>query len=313
MKNKAFQIFSFIFLLYVVDHLVGAALKELYFSQKVGTAGQLNYTMLEAKEDIIILGNSRAQHHYNNKIISDSTGMSCYNGGMDGGYGIWLPYAITDAILKRYKPKLIVVEFNPASLGYWKSSYEKMAILLPYKNEFDVCRSLAASRSNLEKIKWISNIYPYNSMVYGLTTNKIFEKRLKHVVGFMPILNKTLSPANDTAALFDNYTNYSDSLNANSLASLITLCKSNSVKLLFVNSSIFAGKSLRLINQTIAAQKALQMIKDAGFQYWDFTSDSCIVTNASYFADQLHLNNTGADYYSTIFSNMLKIFIREIL
>ncbi len=305
-SNKIILTAIFLLTLVVGDRLIGWGLKELYTIQKVGTAGQLNYTMLEAKEDIIILGNSRAQHHYNNKIIADSTGMSCYNGGLDGGYGIWLPYAVTDAILKRYKPKIILVEFNPASMGYSKSNYEKLAVLLPHKNDFAVCNNLVAQRSSLERMKWVSNIYPYNSMVYGLITNKIFEKRLQHVVGFMPINYKSLSPAIDTGSLFNNYTNYGDSLNENSLSGLIALCKSNNVKLIFINSPIFAGKSIRLINQTIAGQNGLQIIKSAGFQYWDFTSDSSVVNNIGFFADQLHLNNFGADYFTTLICKRLK-------
>jgi hypothetical protein len=305
-KNRIFKISFFILLVILSDKFIGQGLKHLYFLQKVGTAGQLNYSMLDTKEGFLILGNSRAQHHYNNKIITDSTGISCYNAGVDGGYGIWLSYAVTDAILKRYTPKLIVVEFNPASMGYSKTNYEKLSVLLPYKDNYAVCKKLVAKRSNTETYKWVSGIYPFNSMVYSLLTNKLFESKLKHVTGFIPIQNKEIDITKDTTALFNNIKDTTDVLNFESLASLLQLCKNKKIELLFINSPVFSGKSERLINQTKAAQLALQMITEAGFQYWDFTDDKRLVTDARLFADQLHLNAAGADFYTSIFAEKLR-------
>jgi hypothetical protein len=47
------------------------------------------------------------------------------------------------------------------------------------------------------------------------------------------------------------------------------------------------------------------MISDAGFQYWDFTSDKRIVYNSKFFADPLHLNQTGAEYFNSLLAAKL--------
>jgi hypothetical protein len=295
-----FQAITFVLGLATADYLVGTALKKMYFSETVGRAAQLNYTMLKTREDIVILGNSRAQHHYNDKMITKFTSMTCYNGGLDGGFGIWFSYAAADAILKRYIPKLLIVEFNPASTGYWINSFEKLAVLLPYKDQFPACRKLVEQRSTLEKVKWISAIYPYNSMINDLVADKIFERHLAHVMGFIPISNKNLVESRDTSAFFNSYSDTSDVLNRESLASLLDICKTKKVSLVFVNSPIFAGKSERLTNQTSAAKQALKMIKDAGFPYWDFTEDKRIVNNPNLFSDQVHLNSVGANYFTSL-------------
>jgi len=73
-----------VILMVVLDYSVGYFLKKTYFSQKSGVDYRTTYAINGVRSDILILGSSRATHHYNPSIIEDSLKMSAFNGGRDG-------------------------------------------------------------------------------------------------------------------------------------------------------------------------------------------------------------------------------------
>ena len=83
-KKVLIGLVSIIVLLVVADWAVGTWSEKMYYSSKYGMYKRQIYVMKEAKEDILIMGSSRAAHHYVPQIIEDSLGMTCYNAGSDG-------------------------------------------------------------------------------------------------------------------------------------------------------------------------------------------------------------------------------------
>ena len=56
----------------------------MYFHAKGSSIREMNDVCLDNQYDVLIMGSSRAHHHYVPEIISDSLGLSCYNTGKDG-------------------------------------------------------------------------------------------------------------------------------------------------------------------------------------------------------------------------------------
>ena len=161
-KKYFLQRICFLLIIIVADHVSGHFLQYLYFSQKTGNKQNLNYSFADCKSDVIIFGSSRAQHHYDTKIFSDSLHMSCYNAGMDGGHSILLSYAQISVILKRYQPKLIIVEMSP-EMVYHSVDYDKLKVLLPYVKKYPELDSLTTLITLLTLIILTNNPNNFNN------------------------------------------------------------------------------------------------------------------------------------------------------
>src|ERR1700761_5831322 len=104
------KIALFIALVYVLDLVVGAGLKAIYFKPKEGKYFDQTYALDSTKAEILIQGSSKASHGYISQIIEDSLHMSCYNAGREGSNFLH-QYATIHSMLTRYKPKIIIWDF----------------------------------------------------------------------------------------------------------------------------------------------------------------------------------------------------------
>lgn len=125
--SRIIKIVSFFIIIVVADKASGLVLRKLYFNQSAGQDFSLNYALSKCNADVVIFGNSRAQHHYDSRIISAGLKMSCYNAGLDGGHSIILPDAEIKVLTERYTPKIIILEFSPQEL------YILMAIMTDFQ------------------------------------------------------------------------------------------------------------------------------------------------------------------------------------
>ena len=84
MKSFIIKILVFAVLMLAVDMSIGKVFAILQDRAPYGNWQRFRYINDEMRDDILIMGSSRASHHYVPKIIEDSLGMSCYNCGVDG-------------------------------------------------------------------------------------------------------------------------------------------------------------------------------------------------------------------------------------
>ena len=84
MKKYLLKIGLFFAIVLLVDLSFGFTCKYLVAHAKGGTIKQVDVTVNEQKADIVILGSSRAHHHYVPAVLKDTLGLTAYNGGVDG-------------------------------------------------------------------------------------------------------------------------------------------------------------------------------------------------------------------------------------
>jgi hypothetical protein len=297
MINKILKILGFVLIILLIDQIGGFALRQL---QKSATNRDLNYTLAVCKSDILIFGNSRAQHHYDAKLISDSLKMSCYNAGIDGGHSILLSYALIKVVTNRYIPKVIIVEIAPGSFNYDPIEYDKLAILLPYYSIYPELKPLIRLRSPYERMKLLSQIYPYNSNVFSLISSNL----KKHYIseeednrGYVPIKNRVMNLYSEIK-VEHNITSPADSNKLTALGSIINICKEKSIKLYLVSSPYFHFENEKQSNTSYSAKHALDIIHKGNVTYFDFSNDSTFIGKSRYFADINHLNDIGATLFT---------------
>lgn len=182
MKRFIIRIAILAICLVIVDVSLGYALDYLRIHSKGGETARTEHICNHSNEDILIMGSSRAVHHYNPQIIEDSLGMSCYNCGYDG-CGIILAYAQLEMILQHYNPKAIIYELTPGfdlSVGD-NNRYVKS--LRPYADNEQACNVIESVDAS-EHYKLYSRLYRYNSnfmkvFADGLTSRKSMSNGFK--------------------------------------------------------------------------------------------------------------------------------------
>ena len=112
MKKYLLHILLFFAFVAVVDVSVGSFGRYLQGHAKGGSTRQFDDLVMKDQHDVLILGSSRARHHYDTPFLSDTLGLDVYNAGYDGN-GVVLAVGILKMVLNRYCPKLVIFDVEP--------------------------------------------------------------------------------------------------------------------------------------------------------------------------------------------------------
>ena len=137
MRKFLINVLVFWGLVFIVDFFTMKLGNYLQGNAKGGYTKRTNDLIMKDCHDVLIMGSSRAHHHYDTPYLSDSLGVDVYNAGYDGN-GVILAYGILELVLERYQPKLIILDIEP-SFDIIKYSGDKNCIryinyLKPYFN-----------------------------------------------------------------------------------------------------------------------------------------------------------------------------------
>jgi len=192
-KNAFFRLLIFFSLFWLLDFAIGNMLKKFYYKQRSGYDYLTTYSIDETRADVLIFGSSRAVNIFRPDIFEKELKLSCYNVGRLG-QSIFYHYAVLKGVLKRYTPKIIILSFDAGNFSMRQESYDRLAALLPYYARHPEIRSIVQLKGPNERIKLLSNIYPYNSLLLPIITGNstLGEKKFIHSNGFIP-LNKYLA------------------------------------------------------------------------------------------------------------------------
>lgn len=310
--SRILKIVLFILIITTTDKVFGLILRKLYFSQKAGQDYSLNYALSQCKADIIVFGNSRAQHHYDSRIISAALNMSCYNAGLDGGYSIILPYAEIKSITKRYSPKIIILEFSTTGIVHYEGDYDKLSILLPYYQKYPEIRPLILLRGPNEKIKLLSSIYPFNSDILNIIgfNTKTSEAQKKDFDGYIPLTevmdtNQINARHEILKQLLIGTKSVVDTNMVSALENIIQICKAKNITLFIINSPIFHEANEQIGPSFPVEKISLDIIHRNQVNYFNFSDNPSFVGHPEWFADKAHLNEQGAIVFSKMVTDIL--------
>jgi hypothetical protein len=295
MENQKYFIFKvllFILLVILLDFGIGSILRYYYFRQHSGFLYRTTYAMDKTTADILILGASTANHQYDPEIFEKGLNMSCYNAGRDGS-NIFYHYAILKAALKRYSPKIIILEMR-GELAKTTDSYDRLSMLLPYYESHPEIRQIIKPKSPFEKIKMLSKIYPYNSMLFSIAVGNFKHNALRFNdnKGYLPLNRIWDEPLEMISKpLYSQL----DTNKIKTYESIIKECISANVKLYIVSSPNFY-KTKYVENSDV---KAKEIAEKYNIKFLDYSQDSVFLANSNYFVDIHHLNSSGA----TVLSN----------
>lgn len=291
-----FRAIVFMALLFIMDFVLGSVMHKLYFS----IDNKYSYGILKTKADVIIVGSSRAEHHYIPSILSDSLGLSCFNMG-SGGQNIYYQYGVVKSLMDRYTPQIILLDIIPIDYCITGETHntEKLAALLPFYRDVSGVREVIELRGPLEKYKLISRSYPYNSQISNIIYSYVRKGDNSGLVlaGYIPLKGEM----KDYQTISNLQTDYElDPMKALYLNKLKDLCRLKGVKLIMLYSPVFYGKydESDLLLKDVADK--------ANIDFWSYKTYTPIITDVTLFNDGYHLNNKGAQEYTSLISANLR-------
>jgi len=300
----------FIAILIVFDNLCGRVLRKMYFNQKVGQLAQTTYAIDSASQDILIFGSSKATRQYSPLLISKGTNLSCYNLGRDAQQ---LPYyvAISEITIKRHLPKLIIVDMMSKELYTDKSKYTKLSILLPYCEKHPEFNEYIKDISSYEKYALLSKIYPFNSLLFIMINNSLFQNKIiKDDLGYLPLFGILTKEQRD---IIIKRKNAFDLRNDNEKGLKIDNKSVQYFKKFLNNTSMNGIKTVVVISPSIVKEPevCINEIKNICTQYsnvtfLDFSNNEKYYLRNEKFSDMFHLNKSGSEEFSNDLNKILK-------
>ena len=301
MKTFLLKVLLFFACVVVMDLAFGQFFTYLRAHAKGGSTANCEYIANNSTDDVIILGSSRATHHYVPQIIEDSLGLSCYNCGEEGN-GVVLAYGRLKMLTNRYKPKLVLYEITPnydygkkdpnnKYLGYLRAYYQKEGIKKVFE-DFD---------DELSCVKMMSNMYQNTSrLLPDLVDNFVVRDNQQ---GYSPLYGKMdISKSKHSFERIEM-----DSSKFAYLQKIIELCQGNKIPLVFMISPWYSyGDNMEVF------EPALRLCKRMGVMVANSINNPNISKNADMFQDNNHLNNEGAIVYTQSILPLIKKTIRDI-
>ena len=284
MKRFLIKIVVFFALIVVIDFLVGNAFRYLQTNVAEGRTGSEYHVCNGFCEDVLVMGSSRALHHYVPQIIADSLGLTCYNGGQDGN-GIIMQYGRWKMISRHHLPKIIIYDVEPAFDLSINDNFRYMDRLKPFADDKDV-RSFICAHFPLERIKLLSRMYRNNYKFLEILSDcirpSVTENGYKPLMGH--IRQEVIDAESDSKSL---PLGEMDEVKLDCLLDLMTEARSLGVQVVLVSSPYWKGLP------TVDLGPVRELAENRGIPFIDF-SKSSISENPDWFADSMHLNNDGA-------------------
>jgi hypothetical protein len=290
----------FFLILIVLDRISGTILEKYFYKQTHGDDFVSIQLLDSTKADIIILGSSRASHHYLTDSIIAFTGLQTYNGGRDN-MGIHYYYACLQEIFKRYKPKQVIIDIIPNNFIKGNQDVKQYfdvqaSVLFPFASKhpfvFKVLDEIAPQ--DIWKTKLIKT-YAYNSLLGSIFQNAFTEIGHKQIGGYEPLLGTIDSSLHLKQQFYaPDFKKGMDTNAFNVLKKCLELCDRNGVKPTLCFSPFYfpyqTDKLLISEFQSLTRQYHTQLI--------DLCNDTSFNNHPQYFYDEYHLNNEGAIKFS---------------
>ena len=303
-KKITIGVLSFCALLIAADWAVGTWSEKMYYQSKYGIFRRQIYCLTESQDELMILGSSRAAHHYVPQVFEDSLGMSCYNAGSDG-MCIYYHYGILASRIQRgCPPKMVILEVIGTDVEVSQGATFTLDAALdryaPHYGEFSEIDSLFAFNGWKEKVKLMSKTYKYNSkLVQTIKCNYIpwpEDRGYEALNGVMKVTNgkmaaDVLSPSSEQPDIEERKLVY--------LQKFIDDCKENNIVLVMCYSPYY-GQGIPASIHVIE-----QLAKENGIKFLIYGDDARF-QKPEYYQDASHLNDTGAKEYSKEIVKILK-------
>lgn len=298
MKKIILKIVLLFLIIFLLDRIAGFGFSYLFLSEKQGDSFITTYCLSKAKEDIIIMGSSRASYHYDIDLMEETLQLSCLNAGRIGMEIIYETILLKN-ILIRHHPKCVVLDVNPWELLQTDKDRKipsTVAVFMPYNHDYPIIRKELKKLSHFGVLKSdISRLYEYNSMILPLLSHQ-FKIGAPNPKGFKPLIGEmkkieSISVNHQSCTI--------DTMKVRYFKEFVQSCKQHQIPLIVVISPI-------MLNYPVSSDSLVKSIcQKERISFIDMSKDQRF-RKREFFYNEKHLNQKGASYFTVTFLKALK-------
>ncbi len=291
LKNKILTIlFSFLIvgiLLFSYSQYMDSKLPTISY----GSIGRIN-ALIDDTSQIVILGSSRASHHYVPSLITDSLHKSCFNAGMDGQSLLYC-YAALSLRCQYNKPEIVIIDITN-SIYDTLGGVENLMSLAPLYKRSTAFQEIIELDDDYNIFYKVIPGLIYNSTINSVVFNQVATNSIKQ--GYLPLYGKARALDTTQYLSFANDTESLNLLQKSYLEKIIDISQKLNIELIFVISprlsEIFSEK---------ASQELATLFNNNNIKFYNLITSEAFHLNPNLFKDNSHLNDEGAK----VFTNLL--------
>jgi len=202
-------------------------------------------------------------------------------------------------ITVRYNPSVVILDIRPEDLAYSAREYDMLSPLLPYYKTHNELKDLILTRGPFERIKHVSTIYPFNSLIFQVVMGnlELNKSRKMHYKGYIPFREAKVNGQIDTLSVPNIEIDY---YKIGLLKDMILTCKRENIRLIFVYSPTW-----HIVAPNNYSSVLSELCNENRIEYLNLSNHPDFLTNPGYFYDRTHLNDRGAIVFT-------KLLIKEI-
>lgn len=301
LKKLAVSLISILILLFIIDRGGAMVMREVTARSEDMISPKMRFLADSCDTDILIVGTSRANCHYIPDSIAKVSGMTVYNGGIDGSDNIFSHYFILSLLTERHKPSIILLEIMPADFLVKKDSFSKLGFFAPYLGRSEAGDSVFMESGKYNVYK-LFHLLRYNSKAISNIGGLLKSSENKDYSGFFPLPCKS----NEYMQLRkEESSGKIDSLKIKYIDKFVKKCDENGINLIFTISPCYslADDSLYFPIKEYAEKHRIKLL--------DYHSSCLFHDKKELFHDNLHLNETGAKKFMEIFTRDIKYVLKR--
>lgn len=242
--------------------------------------------------DILIIGSSRALHHYDSPMMSDSMGCNVQTVAYSGR-GLTFHTPMIMAILEHSAPKEIILELLPNELDGLLNPRIKM--LYPYIPINKHISDIAIQVDSYNNLLLCSHLYRYNSQILESTKSLYSPYKIKNN-GYLPLTPNNVDSLEEQ---IEEPRKGIDIVARNCLLDIMDLCEKKNIRLIVTMSPELYLRDNKEPIFEICKAESVEYLDNRSFRIQG-------KNNEEYFNDLWHLNSIGAAEYSKYFIQQLK-------
>lgn len=260
------------------------------------TKNNLSYIFNQKQSDILILGASRASHHYNPQIFIDSLGKTCFNAGQDG-QPIYNQYLNLLRSLENGHVETVFLDLSPGQVTD-KWIKERMEPLVPYYWKNDSVKAVieyVSERDLFTDLLYLSSFVQYNSQAHVLL-EYLHPTYNTQKLGYVPL------PYKGKEFKYRKGGGEGFKMNEKALDYLIRInkvCKEKDIDLYIVASPI-------LIPFPSFVSYISNFCQKYHIKFLDYSSRKKYTDDLRLWKDASHMNCNGADMFTEELISVLK-------
>ena len=274
------------------------------FLMKVPDAGNnfsnLKQTLIDRKADIIVLGASKANHHYITDSLEQYFHMSVCNAGIDGD-NIVTSMVQFNAMAKKHPPKIVIIDL---SAGQMADEWEPF--FLTHKCFYGIEPNYTSIINNnfnwSERIKLHSSLFRLNEVLLDVVQS--YGTGETNSKGFIPLYGTN-------SELYHKIKDYQrgeydfGSYHEQCLDDIVKKCKNFGSRVYIVNSPTL----ITYTNGVCEEFNDYCVRRDVKFV--NYENDTTFINHPDLFKDFNHLNIKGAELFIQNFINKIDGFENE--